>query len=158
VRHEQREHEGGRHDGNADEERRVDCASEGVQYLTLDIGWQRVNGCQRSGRVSVRLCAAGNMPFISAVRRAAQTAPKTAVPNEPPIDRKNVAPLVAVPIWLGETAFCTARISTCITLPKPSPRIAMGMAICQYGVSEPSRESMNKPTVARAVPMIGNGR
>src|SRR3954453_3040531 len=57
VRHEQREHEGGRHDGNADEERRVDCAREGVQYLTLDIGWQRVNGCQRSGRVSVRLCA-----------------------------------------------------------------------------------------------------
>ena len=92
---------------------------------------------------------------ISAASRAVHTAPKTAVPNDPPIERKNVDPLVAVPMSRGSTEFCTARTSTCMTLPSPAPRTSMATAICQYGVVPPSCDSRKSPTVASAVPMIG---
>ena len=44
-------------------------------------------------------------------------APNTAVPNEPPIDRKKVDPDVAAPRSLYSTAFCTAITSTCMVPP-----------------------------------------
>ena len=51
--------------------------------------------------------------------------PKTATPMDPPIDRKNVTELVAVPSSLKGTEFCTARIITCMVRPMPVPTIAM---------------------------------
>ena len=52
-------------------------------------------------------------------------APNTAVPNDPPIERKNVAPEVAAPRSSYGTTFCTAMISTCITSPMPAPSTNM---------------------------------
>ena len=52
-------------------------------------------------------------------------APKIAVPNEPPMERKNVAPEVATPSSLCGTPFCTMITSTCITPPRPMPRTSM---------------------------------
>jgi len=73
----------------------------------------------------------------SAASLAVHTAPKNAVPNEPPMERKNVEPLVAAPISFGSTVFCTARTSTCITLPRPAPRTNIASAENQYGESTP---------------------
>ena len=53
--------------------------------------------------------------------RLAKMAPNTAVPNEPPIMRKNVTPDVAVPSCSYGTAFWTATTRTCMTRPSPTP-------------------------------------
>ena len=50
---------------------------------------------------------------------------KTAVPNEPPIDRKKFDPAVAAPTSAGFTAFWTAVTRICMTSPMPTPRINM---------------------------------
>ena len=47
------------------------------------------------------------------------------------MERKNVAPLVAVPMSRGSTEFCTARMSTCITFPRPEPSTSMAIEIFQ---------------------------
>ena len=59
------------------------------------------------------------------MRTLEKMAPKIAVPNEPPIDRKNVAPDVATPSSECGTAFCTMMTSTCMTPPMPMPSTSM---------------------------------
>ena len=49
--------------------------------------------------------------------RLERTAPKSAAPNEPPICRKNCTELVATPISVRATEFCTAITSTCMVKP-----------------------------------------
>ncbi|MCK7470959.1 MAG: hypothetical protein MZU95_09345 [Desulfomicrobium escambiense] len=87
----------------------------------------------RQGRRRVALCRRpGRHDLGQTLPRAVpSTAPKTAVPKAPPIERKKVDPLVADPISRGGTEFCTARTSTCMTLPRPAPRTIMATAICQ---------------------------
>src|SRR3954471_17191392 len=97
----------------------------------------------------------GRIPCSSVASLAAHTAPKTAVPNDPPIERKNVAPLVAVPMLRAGTAFWTARMSTCIMLPNPAPNTNIAIEICQYGVFAPSCDSRKSAIVANADPMMG---
>ena len=58
-------------------------------------------------------------------RTLEKIAPKIAVPNEPPIERKNVAPEVATPSSLCGTPFCTMITSTCMTPPRPMPSTSM---------------------------------
>ena len=55
----------------------------------------------------------------------------------------------------GATAFCTARISTCMRLPRPAPSTNIAIAICQYAVSSPICDSPNNAIVASADPTIG---
>ncbi len=62
-------------------------------------------------------------------RTLEKIAPKIAVPNEPPIDRKNVAPEVATPSSLCGTAFWTMMTSTCMTPPMPMPSTSMYSAV-----------------------------
>ncbi len=49
----------------------------------------------------------------------------TATPTVPPSCRKKVADAVATPISRGLTAFCTIRVSGCMQLPRPMPRMSM---------------------------------
>ena len=90
--------------------------------------------------------------------RLAKIAPKIAVPNDPPIERKNVAPEVATPSSLCGTPFCTMVTSTCMTLPRPRPRMSMKTASSNVGVPTPIRCSRNRPRVIAAVPAIGKIR
>ncbi len=85
-------------------------------------------------------------------------APKIAVPKDPPIDRKNVAPEVATPSSLCGTAFCTMMTSTCITPPRPMPRTSMYSESSTEDVPTPMRDSRNRPSVIVAVPAIGQNR
>lgn len=41
------------------------------------------------------------------------------------MERNKLAPEVATPMRRNSTLFCTARISTCITMPSPAPSKAM---------------------------------
>ena len=61
----------------------------------------------------------------SSGRRAAKIAPKIATPNEPPIERKNVAVAVATPMFSGGASFWTISTSTCMTSPIPTPTTSM---------------------------------
>ncbi len=49
----------------------------------------------------------------------------TAVPIVPPSWRKNVELAVTTPMSRAGDAFCTARTSVCMQLPRPRPNIAM---------------------------------
>ena len=91
-------------------------------------------------------------------RTLEKIAPKMAVPNEPPMDRKNVAPEVATPSSLCGTAFCTMMTSTCITPPMPMPRISMYSQSSTAGVPTPMRDSRYRPTAVTADPAIGKNR
>ncbi len=88
--------------------------------------------------------------------RAAKIAPRTAVPSEPPISRKSVAPEVATPRSLYSTAFCTAITSTCITSPNPRPSTSMMSEAVMGPVSVVIRESRKSPREVHAVPISGN--
>ena len=71
-----------------------------------------------------RLAPAGRSAVASArcvASRLDRIAPNSAVPNEPPIWRKNATELVATPMSERSTEFCTTTISTCIVRPRPSP-------------------------------------
>ena len=59
----------------------------------------------------------------------------TAVPSAPPICRVKVAVEVATPIWVGGTAFCTARVSGWKLKPSPIPKASMTIMVCHSGVS-----------------------
>ncbi len=54
--------------------------------------------------------------------RLDSTAPKTAVPIAPPMDRKKVTALVAVPMSRKSTEFCTATMIVCMVKPRPAPK------------------------------------
>jgi hypothetical protein len=84
-----------------------------------------------------------------------KTAPRIAVPSEPPIDRNSVAPDVATPSISYGTAFWTASTSTCIVKPRPRPRISMYTPASNSLVPEFSREKSTSAAVASAVPRIG---
>ena len=56
---------------------------------------------------------------------AAKIAPKIATPNEPPIERKNVAVAVATPMFSAAASFWTTSTSTCMTRPMPTPTTSM---------------------------------
>ena len=47
-------------------------------------------------------------------------------------------------------------ISTCITMPMPSPSHSASIAVCQGLLSIESNDSAPSPNVMVAVPMIGN--
>ena len=85
-------------------------------------------------------------------------APKIAVPNEPPIERKNVAPEVATPSSLCGTPFCTMITSTCMTPPRPMPSTSMHSASKAVDDEGVIRDSRNRPMVISAVPAIGKKR
>ena len=87
--------------------------------------------------------------------RAFMTAPKTATPNDPPIDRKNCADAVAMPRSRCSTAFCTASSDTCMTMPTPKPSSTMNAEATKWGVSASIRLSRNIPPTAQALPTIG---
>ncbi len=50
-----------------------------------------------------------------------KTAPNSDVPKAPPSDRKKVTAAVAVPIWVGATAFWVASTMSCMVMPIPAP-------------------------------------
>ena len=64
-------------------------------------------------------------PASWSASREAKIAPKIATPNEPPIERKNVAVEVATPMFSGGASFWTTSTSTCITSPMPTPTTSM---------------------------------
>ena len=53
--------------------------------------------------------------------RVVSTAPYTAVPIAPPIERKKVIDEVAVPMCCRGTLFCAAVTVICIDRPRPAP-------------------------------------
>ena len=87
--------------------------------------------------------------------RLERIAPKSAVPNEPPIWRKNATELVATPMSERSTEFCTTTISTCMVRPRPAPMMNMARPANQYGVPLSSVESRNRAPVTTVAPMIG---
>ena len=84
-----------------------------------------------------------------------KTVPNTATPMQLPMVRKNVAALVAVPRSRYSTAFCTARTSTCITMPSPTPSTNIYRLDAATPVSLSIRERRNRPTVKQPQPRIG---
>jgi hypothetical protein len=52
-------------------------------------------------------------------------APNAATPNEPPIERKNVAALLATPRSRCSTLFCAISIVVCMRKPMPAPSATM---------------------------------
>ncbi len=83
---------------------------------------------------------------------------KTATPRVPPSWRKKVAELVATPISLGGTAFCTMIVSGCMHWPMPSPRNSIPTIISSRLVSAPTKDSAIIEAPARAEPKIGKIR
>ena len=59
----------------------------------------------------------------------------TAVPSVPPIWRKNVADDVATPMSRASTEPCDARVSDCMTEPRPRPMRNMPIIRNQSGLS-----------------------
>ena len=94
----------------------------------------------------------------STCTRFAKIVPNSATPIEPPICRNIVEPLVATPITDRSTAFCTARTSTCMTMPSPRPSTTAKPAVTHTLVPTSSRESRAMPTATSAVPTIGKTR
>jgi len=87
--------------------------------------------------------------------RLERIAPNNAVPNAPPICRKNATELVATPMSERSTEFCTTTISTCMVRPRPRPMTYIETPATQYGVALSSRDSRNSATVTTEAPMIG---
>ena len=87
--------------------------------------------------------------------REERIAPNSAVPNEPPICRKNVTELVATPMSLRSTEFCTTVISTCMVKPRPAPRTYIDRPANQYGELEVSCDSITSATITMEAPRIG---
>jgi hypothetical protein len=90
--------------------------------------------------------------------RQANTAPKIAVPTEPPTERKKVAAEVATPRSPRSTLLCTASTSTCMTRPSPSPSTTMSAEMVAWVVWASRRDSSSMPTHIIAVPAMGNTR
>ena len=80
----------------------------------------------------------------------------TAVPMVPPIWRKNVAALVATPMSRGETEFCAASVSVCMSCPSPRPMPNMPSIRNQRGLSAVRKVRSVKPIAVNAVPVTGN--
>ena len=73
-----------------------------------------------------------------------------------PIERNSVAPEVATPSCSYDTAFCTARTSTCITMPSPRPSTNMKAAAAAVLVAASIVLSANIPADATPVPTTGH--
>src|SRR5450759_5646207 len=90
------------------------------------------------------------------LRRAANIAPRIAVPRDPPMSRNSVAPEVATPRSRYSTSFCTAITRTCITIPSPTPSTSISSDAVASVVCGVRRDSRKSPTVMTAVPSTGN--
>ncbi|MEG8033776.1 hypothetical protein QP157_00210 [Sphingomonas sp. LR61] len=101
---------------------------------------------------SVSFCIAAVM-FVGI--RVNRTDSSTAVPMVPPICRKNVAALVATPMSRGDTEFCAARVSVCMSCPSPRPMPNMPSIRNQRGRSAVRNVRTVKPMAVNAVPVIG---
>jgi hypothetical protein len=89
-------------------------------------------------------------------RRAANTAPKSATPTEPPSERNRFADAVAMPRSRRSTAFWIATVRTCVTRPKPTPKRASSTPAVATEVPVPIRDSASRPAAIRARPATGN--
>jgi len=88
--------------------------------------------------------------------RAANTAPSTAAPSAPPSARKKPAVAVATPSSRRSTLFCTAVISTCVTMPKPSPNPSSpALAATRDGVQPELTASHPSAPLISASPATG---
>src|ERR1035437_568253 len=85
-------------------------------------------------------------------------APKIAVPNDPPMDRKKVAPEGATPSSGEGTACWPISTSACTTQPSPTPSTNMYSAATVKLVPTPNRDKSKSPIVRSAVPAIGKTR
>ena len=97
----------------------------------------------------------GNSVVRRDCRTEVNTAPNSATPMEPPIERNRVTPDVATPYRLALTVFCTASTSTCMTIPNPIPSTAVNTYSCQVGESMVIRVSKSMPIKPIRVPTIG---
>ena len=61
--------------------------------------------------------------------RAAKIAPSAAAPTAPPRPRKKLVVAIAIPSCSRDTLFWTAAISTCPTIPNPSPKTTRPIAV-----------------------------
>ena len=98
---------------------------------------------------------AGIRVLSSLMRRLVKIAPSAAVPSDPPIERKSVAPAVATPRSSYGASFWTARIKTCMTMPRPKPSTTMYAAAASVEVCGPICASSAKPSTVIPVPAIG---
>ena len=88
--------------------------------------------------------------------RWAKTAPSTAAPTAPPSARKNPVAPVATPRSRRSTLFCTARTSTWVTIPKPSPNTASAIPVAGPRRGRPrARRAARARAVISARPATG---
>ena len=69
--------------------------------------------------------------------------------------RKNVTPDVATPRSEKLAVFCTIRMSTCMHMPIPVPRMNRYSDCTSIGVSASIRDSSTNATAITAVPTTG---
>ena len=69
--------------------------------------------------------------------------------------RKNVTPDVATPRSSKLDVFCTIRMSTCMHMPMPVPRMNKYNDCSRNGVAASIRDSSTNPTIMTAVPTTG---
>jgi hypothetical protein len=81
--------------------------------------------------------------------------PKIAAPNELPMVRKNVTPEVATPRSAKLEVFCTIRMSTCMHMPMPVPRMNRYSDCNNIGVVASIRDNSTNATTITAVPTTG---
>lgn len=65
------------------------------------------------------------LPAAESASRLAKMAPKSEMPNEPPMERKKVAAPLAAPRSFCSTLFCAISIEVCIRKPMPTPSTTM---------------------------------
>ncbi|OPZ50053.1 MAG: hypothetical protein BWY91_02914 [bacterium ADurb.BinA028] len=83
---------------------------------------------------------------------------KTATPSVPPIWRKKVAALVAIPMSRGSTTACTARVSGCMVLPSPRPKRNINAMTPRRSESALIRESISNAMTMSRTPTMGKIR
>lgn len=80
------------------------------------------------------------------------------MPNEPPIDRKNVAAPLAAPRSFCGTLFCAMSIEVCMRKPMPTPSTTMNSEDSSLLVPTSSIVSRPMPAVMTTPPTIGYTR
>ena len=127
--------------------------------------WSTTAALAGSATTAGSCVAARNAGSLNAsANRAAMRSPtvpnridrNTAVPSVPPICRKNVAELVATPMSVAGTAFCTASTMGCRLPPSPRPNSTMTMDVIHSGVVAVTWANRSSATTSRAVPTTGN--
>ena len=134
---------------------RVSCAAASWSTTAALAGSASTSGSWMAARNAGSANASANRAAIRSPTVPNRIDRNTAVPSVPPICRKKVAELVATPMSVAGTAFCTARTIGCRFPPRPRPNTTITTDVCHSGVVAVIWAKRTSATTSRAVPTTG---